>query len=130
MRHAFCIVFALHENVKRLVRLRDDLLAMLEMVFRVLKVLPIFTRVSWIGVRVVPAQVFGWRRAVVDPSRSSYEVLDISTRELDHLRNNLDARRPIADHRDLLIGVIVVVVPSGAVNNVTFEVFQPGNFRP
>jgi hypothetical protein len=130
VRHTFFVVFALHEDVERLVRLGDDLLPMLEVVVRVLEALPVFVRVSWIGVGIISAQMFGWRSTVVDPSWSSDEVLDICARELDHLRYNLDAGRSITDDGDLLVGVIVVVIPSGTVNDVTFEVLQSGNLGP
>ncbi len=74
--------------------------------------------------------MLGGGRAVVDPGWATDEVLDIGAGELLHLRHDLDSRRPVANHSDALVAIVVAVVPPCRVRDMALEVAQPGDAGP
>lgn len=128
--HASLVVFASHEDVKRLVCSRDNALSILLVALRILELLLLGIRVCRIGVVDLATHVLRWRRTIVHPCATSDEILYGCSRKLRHLRNYLYARRAVADDRDALVRVVVIVVPSRGVRDVTFEAFEAGDLGP
>lgn len=100
---SFIIVFSFHEDVERFVSLRDDLLAMLKMVRRIIEALLVFIRIPRIWVWIVSSKVFRRRRSIENPRWTADEVLHICTGELGHLWHDLDAGRAIPNNSDPLV---------------------------
>lgn len=103
---------------------------MLKVVLRVTEALPLLRSVGWVRVRVVAAEVLRRGRPVVHPGGAANEVLNVSPRQLGHLRHDLDARRAISDDGYALVGVVVVVVPACRVREVALEFPKSWNIGP
>lgn len=100
------------------------------MFFGILEALTIFVCVSGIGIRVRPAEMHTRWCAVIHPCWSPDEVANGSAGQFGHLRNDLDARRPVANDRYPFVRIVEIVIPACTMSEMTFEVAKAGDIGP
>lgn len=76
------------------------------------------------------AEMLRGRNSEIDPAGAPLEVGDVCSWQFRHLREDLDARRSVADDRYAFVRVVVVVVPGGGMDDLAFEIVEARDGRP